>query len=135
MRTCLSFGFENAEPEKACPLCGASEAAPTLDGHTATLEVRAAGKPVPLPSVTTSAVGRVYAERYRVDALIGHGGMGQVFRVRDLAEDADRALKVLHPSDEGDADRNERFKREIGILSKLRHPGVPMIHAWGTREG
>ncbi len=141
MRTCDSCGFENAEPGKACPLCGASEVMShsTLLSDVPTLEYPAGRLPRPAqptaPAERPPAVGRVYADRYRVDALLGSGGMGQVFRVRDLTTEVDRALKILRPVSEEEPERASRFKREIGILSRIRHPAVPQILDWGTSGG
>jgi serine/threonine-protein kinase len=130
MRTCSSCGFENAEPGKSCPLCGASETfAATQVAGEATLVQAPGGRPA---SPETTALGRVFGARYRVDALLGRGGMGEVYRVHDLTQGVDRALKILHPAIEDDPDRIERFRREIGILSKLRHPAIPRIHDWGA---
>jgi serine/threonine protein kinase len=135
MRTCESCGFENAEPGKACALCGASEVVTPRPDDLATLEMsRRSGGGGAEEGRRAAAVGRVYAGRYRVDAFIGSGGMGQVFRVHDLEAGQDLALKVLHPLVEDDADRNDRFRREIGILAKIRHPAVPRIHGWGTED-
>ncbi len=136
MRTCDSCGFENAEPGKACALCGASEiaAAPTVVSDDVPTLAMPGSRAVSLRDAE-SVVGRVYAERYRVDALLGSGGMGRVFRVRDLVEERDLALKVLQTPAGEEPDRIERFKREIGILAKLRHPAVPGILGWGTHEG
>jgi serine/threonine protein kinase len=137
MRTCPSCGFENAEPGKSCPLCGASEVttreAPGQGLSTLEMEPTMTGPARP-PTLRTT-VGIVFAERYRTDALLGAGGMGEVFRARDLVEARDVALKTLHPSAEDDPDRNERFKREISVLSKIRHPTVPRILGFGTHEG
>jgi len=138
MRTCSSCGFENAEEGKACPLCGASATMVTpLSDEAPTLEMpttQRMGESSRAPRTAVDAIGRVYAERYRVEDLLGSGGMGQVFRVRDLRDDVERALKVLHPENEGDADRIQRFKREIGILSRLSHPAIPPILDWGTEQ-
>src|SRR6185295_11619835 len=90
------------------------------------------GKATPVDA--TERLGQVFADRYRVDALIGAGGMGQVFRARDTRDHRDLALKVLHASHEEDADRSERFKREIGILSRIKHPAVPAIMDFGLHE-
>jgi serine/threonine protein kinase len=137
MRTCPACGFENAEIGKPCPLCGQSEvttrAAPFEEASTLELEPTLTG-PARCPRPPT-AIGRVFGDRYRADARLGAGGMGEVFRARDLVEERDVALKTLHPSDEDDADRNQRFKREISVLSKIHHPAVPRILGFGTHEG
>ena len=141
-RTCPDCGFENAEPEKPCPLCGSSEvrfspleseAAPTLQ-FAVTERMGAAGGPL---SQSRVAHGQVFADRYRVEALLGSGGMGQVYRVKDLQEACDRALKILHPrdDDEPDTDRTGRFKREATILAKIQHPAVPRILDSGVSSG
>jgi serine/threonine protein kinase len=139
-RTCEACGFEDAEPEKPCSLCGVSEAKKIThvdalvtrdlgpdETQTRVLEKRA-------PADATERLGQVFADRYRVDALIGAGGMGQVFRARDTREHRDLALKVLHPAREEDGDRIERFKREIGILSRIKHPAVPAIVDFGLQD-
>jgi serine/threonine-protein kinase len=139
-RTCEACGFEDAEAEKPCPLCGASEAKKithvdalvTRDLHPDQTPTRDLAKAAPVDA--TERLGQVFAGRYRVDALIGAGGMGQVFRARDTREHRDLALKVLHPSRDLDADRTERFKREIGILSRIKHPAVPAIVDFGLHE-
>ena len=132
-RTCAACGFENAELDKPCPLCGQSEARKLA--HVDALVTREM-RPDQTPTLdqkrgsrgdSVDRLGQVFAERYRVDALIGAGGMGEVFRARDTREHRDLALKVLHSAREEDADRTERFKREIGILSRIKHPAVPAI--------
>jgi serine/threonine protein kinase len=67
-----------------------------------------------------------------VSALLGSGGMGQVFRVEDQTSGQTLALKVLHPLDNDDSDRVRRFQREIQILTRIRHPAVLRILDWGT---
>jgi serine/threonine-protein kinase len=131
MRTCDACGFENAEPGKPCPLCGASEiATPTSELSTVAV--------VPTPTPSSGAgggvrveAGHVFGERYRVLSLLGSGGMGQVFRVEDAKSGQALALKVLRPLDTDDADRVRRFQREIQVLTKIRHPAVLHILDWG----
>jgi serine/threonine-protein kinase len=80
-------------------------------------------------------IGETYANRYRIDALLGRGGMGEVYRVHDVTAGVDRALKIVDAKTSGpvdDDDRVERFRREIGILSKIDHPGVLRILDSGT---
>ncbi len=131
MRTCDACGFENAEPDRACPLCGASEIVPV------TSELSTVAAPAtPTPSagaggVVRVEVGHVFGERYRVVSLLGTGGMGQVFRVEDARSGQPLALKVLRPVDADDTDRVRRFQREIQVLTRIRHPAVLHILDWG----
>jgi hypothetical protein len=132
MRTCDSCGFENAEPGKACALCGASEIAHAT-AEISTLVAPATPTPGSGGGAAAAGVkpGDVLGDRYRVESLLGSGGMGQVFRARDLHDGALLALKVLHPLDGEDAERVRRFQREIQILTRIRHPAVLQIRAWG----
>ncbi len=140
-RTCEDCGFENAEQGKACPLCGSSEVQfAALAGEKTAVGLPATQRfdKETLSDPSTSrraALGQVFGERYEVQALLGSGGMGQVYRVKDLREGVERALKVLHPSDEPDADNSGRFRREAQILSKIQHPAVPRILDSGLDEG
>ena len=67
-------------------------------------------------------IGRIVADRYRIDALIGKGGMGVVYRARQLNIDRDIAVKVLKRDKLGDAPTLERFVREARIISRLKSP-------------
>ena len=49
-------------------------------------------------------IGQTYAQRYRIDTLLGRGGMGQVYRVHDMTAGVDRALKILDPRSPGSED-------------------------------
>ena len=66
---------------------------------------------------------------YDVTALIGEGGMGQVYRARDTTLRREVALKVLPDSVAGDPDRLVRFQREAEALASLNHPGIVTIHS------
>ena len=70
---------------------------------------------------------------YEVTALIGEGGMGQVYRARDTRLNRDVALKVLPDSFASDADRLARFTREAQTLASLNHPNIAAIY--GFEEG
>src|SRR5262245_16999200 len=67
---------------------------------------------------------------YRVDALIGAGGMGEVYRARDTKLNRDIALKVLPESLTGDPDRLARFTREANVLASLNHPNIAAIYGF-----
>lgn len=70
---------------------------------------------------------------YLIEALVGEGGMGQVYRARDQQLHRDVAIKVLPPVFALDADRRARFEREARLLASLNHPNVGAIY--GIAEG
>lgn len=72
---------------------------------------------------------------FRVDALLGEGGMGQVYRATDLALDRPVALKVLPPNVAADASRRERLIREARAQAKINHPNVCHIYFIGEQDG
>jgi eukaryotic-like serine/threonine-protein kinase len=65
---------------------------------------------------------------YQITALLGEGGMGQVYRARDTKLNRDVALKVLPDSFATDPDRLARFQREAQVLASLNHPNIAHIH-------
>ncbi len=65
---------------------------------------------------------------YNVTALIGEGGMGQVYRARDTTLDRDVAIKVLPDAFASDPERLARFEREAKVLASLNHPNIAAIH-------
>src|SRR5262245_33933360 len=59
---------------------------------------------------------------YQIQALIGAGGMGEVYRARDTRLRRDVAIKILPEAFTRDADRRARFEREARVLATLNHP-------------
>jgi serine/threonine protein kinase/tetratricopeptide (TPR) repeat protein len=72
---------------------------------------------------------------YRVEELIGRGGMGMVYRVTGVDLDQPFALKVLAPEVAGDEAFRRRFMREIRIAASLRHPNIVPVHNADEHEG
>ena len=66
--------------------------------------------------------------RFQVEALIGTGGMGEVYRAWDPALERSVALKALHPGETREAGAAERFRREALALAQLNHPNVCQVH-------
>jgi|GEM_PF-2517145 len=66
--------------------------------------------------------------RYDVREKLGSGGMGTVYRARDLRLDRWVALKVLPPALREHPELLARFKREARVLARLKHPGVASVH-------
>ena len=65
---------------------------------------------------------------YEIAALIGAGGMGEVYRARDTRLNRDVAIKVLPEAFVHDAERLARFKREAQMLASLNHPHIAAIY-------
>ena len=72
---------------------------------------------------------------YQVAELLGAGGMGQVYRARDVILNRDVAIKVLLPAVANDPDRLARFSREAQVLASLNHPHIAQIHGLENAEG
>ena len=65
---------------------------------------------------------------YQVTALIGEGGMGQVYQATDTKLNRQVALKILPEAFAADPDRLARFQREAQVLASLNHPNIAAIH-------
>ena len=72
---------------------------------------------------------------YDVTALLGEGGMGQVWQATDTQLNRQVALKILPDAFAADPDRLARFKREAQILAKLNHPNIAAIYGIEESEG
>ncbi len=89
---------------------------------------------LPKSEVTTLAVGTMLQQRYQVEAVLGLGGMGAVYKVRDLRfTNAAKycALKEMIAKFSDTQDQRTRlsnFEREANILAALSHPAIPDVH-------
>ena len=81
------------------------------------------------PNLTgPSIIGRTLAH-YRIDASLGAGGMGEVYRARDTRLGRDVAIKVLPQDVAGDPERLARFQREARAIAALNHPNVVTVYS------
>jgi tetratricopeptide (TPR) repeat protein len=71
---------------------------------------------------------------YEIVALLGAGGMGEVYRARDTRLGRDVAIKVLPPEFAADAERLRRFEQEARAVAALSHPNVLAVFDVGTHE-
>src|SRR5262245_7050154 len=65
---------------------------------------------------------------YEITALLGKGGMGEVYRARDTKLKREVAIKILPDEFSSDADRLSRFQHEAEVLASLNHPNIAAIH-------
>ena len=72
---------------------------------------------------------------YEITALIGAGGMGEVYKARDARLDRIVAIKVLREHLASDPDRRARFEREARAISKLNHPNICTLYDLGQHNG
>lgn len=109
---------------KQCPVCGrcfdAADDQCDQDGQALTLS---------LP------VERTIAARYRLDRLIGKGGMGAVYAARDLRLDRVVALKILLGRAFGHQPSVRRFEREARAAARLNHRNIVSVYDVGHLEG
>jgi tetratricopeptide (TPR) repeat protein/tRNA A-37 threonylcarbamoyl transferase component Bud32 len=83
--------------------------------------------------VDTSALepGSDFGTRYRIESLLGQGGMGRVYKAYDKTLDRMVAIKVIREGTVGEAGALQRFKQELLLASKVSHKNVLRIHDMG----
>ncbi len=119
--------FEEAEIYlvKECPTCGRC--------YDSTVELCPEDDS---PVALTLPVERTIEGRYRLDRVLGKGGVAIVYRATDLRLNRTIAVKVLARSVMDSPDASRRFEREARMLAKLAHPRIVTIHDFGrTRRG
>jgi serine/threonine protein kinase/tetratricopeptide (TPR) repeat protein len=80
-------------------------------------------------------IGQIVDNRYQVEALLGRGGMGSVYRAADLTENTPVALKFLHAYLDTQGNMAlKRFEREFRILAQLDHPRIIKAYSHGTYQ-
>jgi eukaryotic-like serine/threonine-protein kinase len=119
----------------------ASEMLEDLAVDAGTFETRAvAVSKGPLDAIEDGArweswLRRALGDDYELLALLGKGGFGRVYRVRDLHLEREVALKVLHPALTQDPEVVERFRREAQLAARLSHPNIVNIYDIAGRFG
>jgi len=100
--------------------------------------IKASGTAVPRPAVKSSDpyIGRVVANRYKLEARLGEGGMGVVYRARHVLIDRVVALKLIRPDLRGESHLRAWMLREARAANRVDHAHIIDIHDIGeTDEG
>jgi TolB-like protein len=141
MEQCPSCGADRARPGVACPACGHSfaDSAPTSAPPTsqppisgaATSDAPTSGgsgavaQPIPAQPLQ---LGAVLGGRYRLESLLGRGGMGEVYRAQDLKLGQAVALKFLPATVANNASAMQRFLSEMRLGRQVSHANVCRLH-------
>ena len=80
-------------------------------------------------------IGRTLADRYRIERVIGRGGLGVIYLARQLVVDRKVVVKVLSRRWSEDRVARIRFEREAHGLSRLQHPNIVTLHDFGHDQG
>lgn len=80
-------------------------------------------------------IGKTLAGQYRVEGLLGQGGMGIVYRAQDLKLQRPVAVKLLPPELTSDPDRRKRFLLEARAAARINHPAIAQVYDVDEHEG
>jgi serine/threonine-protein kinase len=145
MARCASCGGEISESSGFCGGCGAAAAVPDAFA-TQTVAIptpRASSSGTSASASRSSYVrpqgrftpGTLLGGRYRIVAMLGKGGMGEVYRADDLSLDQPVALKFLPEALAFNEDALDRFRNEVRIARQVSHPNVCRVYDMGEMEG
>jgi eukaryotic-like serine/threonine-protein kinase len=109
---------------KECPVCGTC-----FDGAVEVCANDGAPLTLALP------VARVIEGKYRLDRLIGKGGMGAVYEARDMRLERTVAVKIMMGRSFGQQAALRRFHREARAAARLNHPNIVRVYDYGRLEG
>ena len=114
----------------ACPRCGTFDPSGRLSVCPRCLlaDIGDGGTAAP----GTGALPRLGTDTLILEAELGRGGMGRVFRARDERLGRAVAVKVLRPESAANPDFRARFAREARTLARLEHSGIVAVHDFGT---
>src|SRR2546429_7569187 len=135
MVKCATCGVEIAENSRFCPACGWA-----VGGEVLAATRTIAMAPTQHSSSHTMdgsrwAPGALLAGRYRIVAMLGKGGMGEVYRADDLTLGQQVALKFLPESLAGNPDSVARFRNEVRVARQVSHPNVCRVYDVGEIDG
>lgn len=123
---------DNDPMEKQAPLAGLDPAdllRQGFDDDTLIVGAPSAFNPPPLEELAA-----IFTQ-FEILELIGQGGMGAVYKVRQKDLDRIVALKILTPGIGQSTEFSSRFTREARALAKLNHPGIVTLHEFGQQDG
>ncbi len=118
--------------KEVCPECGIMTVRDQAQSGVFRNLLRRVG--LARPAEEQDLVGKTILGRYRVAELVGHGGMGEVYRATQLSTLQEVALKVIKADLAGDPDSIRRFFREARSSGSINHPNVVRVWEFGQLE-
>lgn len=114
MTNCVVCMAELAAEARFCPSCGAEQprAAEVAEG-------------------SDPFIGQLVAQKFRIESLLGVGGMGKVYKATQTTLDKPVVIKILHEHLGGDPNTVQRFQREAKAASRLSHPNSIQVIDFG----
>src|ERR1700685_438532 len=85
---------------------------------------------IQMVDATVIAPGSDFGPRYRIEVLLGQGGMGRVYKAYDKDLDRTVAIKVVRDGAIGESDALKRFKQELVLASKISHKIFCTFTTW-----
>lgn len=122
----------NDSPTPACPSCGETLPPQAPRGLCPRCLLRGVVAEAPAPVEESLEEVQARFPDFEILELLGVGGMGRVYKVRDPLVDRIVALKILSPDRAVDPEWIERFTREARALARLNHPHIVQVHRFGT---
>jgi len=122
MIICAHCRTANPDFAGTCSKC--SEPLPIGDSET-----------IQMVDPTAITLGSDFGPRYRIETLLGQGGMGRVYKAYDKELNRTVAIKVVRQGAMGEADALNRFKQELVLASKISHKNILRIHDLGEVNG
>uniref|UniRef100_Q01YB1 Serine/threonine protein kinase n=1 Tax=Solibacter usitatus (strain Ellin6076) TaxID=234267 RepID=Q01YB1_SOLUE len=133
MAKCSTCGSEVAG--HFCASCGASNGVEAFATQTISSSSSAPRRATNSRTQGRFAPGELLGGRYRIVAMLGKGGMGEVYRADDLSLDQPVALKFLPEAFTHHEQTLERFRGEVRIARQVSHPNVCRVYDLGQMEG
>jgi serine/threonine protein kinase len=127
---CSTCKASNTEAARLCANCGV---ALNVEGVTPLQSDRAAQEGALVDREGGPLLGSTILGKYRIDAKLGAGGMGIVYRATRLLIGDEVAIKILY-SEHTDPRAAERFRREAQAAARLKHPNAVTIHDFGVTD-
>ena len=142
MPFCTQCSHAIPEGGRFCPACGTPVLPAALGVLTGDVTKTSSQSTTPISGISSSSgphgrfePGTKLGSRYRVVALLGRGGMGDVYRADDLELGQAVALKFLPAALAGNAAELARFRGEVRVARQISHPNICRVYDIGEADG